>query len=178
MALTRLWGFKSPRPHFWFIVLLLGSTGCRRDGPVEVFDRFATAWEAGQIDEAALWLTDDSRVLFDGMRAVAGPSASVFGPAGRTHSIRAMGFEDRGGIALVQVRAEAPGDERGTVILREEHGAWRVDLVGTELLWSRDWSTSGGPAERSRPGQDEPGPKPALPELEPQPRVDAHETSR
>ncbi len=124
-------------------LLLVLSAGCTRPNPSQAFDQLALAAESG--DEAAFLdgLTLDSAVLVKMLLHLPTrrPEAMALGFGDRarasTHHIQADGQ-----LAVLAVQTES--GEQAQVFMRFEGGAWKLDLLSTELLWNRKWDLSGG----------------------------------
>ena len=127
------------------LVLLLLVAGCRTpESPDVAFNKIAAAAESGDTERFIEGFTAPSRSLLDGMLALSGPDSSLFRLGQFASRAEAKEFsEQSGGVALVLVQSTDSRPEVAQLVMRLEDGAWRIDLVSTELLWNRSWELSG-----------------------------------
>lgn len=122
------------------VVLALGAGGCRQE-PQAAFEALVAAADRGDVEAFMAGLTERSRKVMRGIVATVAPeeAAALLLPvatAGGAPSVQVTGARlDQKGTARLQVRTI--DGEQLPVILIEEDGQWRVDLVECERLWSR-----------------------------------------
>ena len=124
-----------PRALLLLLLLLLDGPGCGLgEGPAGVVARAARAAQDGDREAYAACFTPRSRALLRAYWTTAGsirPAlAELHGGPVRTGRPRAIAPGKDGRLRALVPVAER-GDEVG-LVLHEEAGAWRVDLVDTE----------------------------------------------
>ena len=133
---------RASRVMLLVAVLVLG---CNRPEPPDVaFNRLAAAAEAGDMDTFLTGFTEPSRALLDGVMAVSGGRSGAFAIGSFSQGVQAVQYSEQADdFALVLVQSGDTPPEVAQLVMRLDDGAWRVDLISTELLWNRSWELSG-----------------------------------
>jgi hypothetical protein len=132
------------------VAALVMCAGCPAPlSPSAAFDKMAKAGEDGDREAFLAGLSQASRDALDGVLAVAGEHPGRVRLGKMDATVRAVSFTSpQPEIALVLVETTDSPPQRAQVVMRLEDGAWRLDLLSTELLWNRDWELSGGAPRR------------------------------
>ena len=137
----------------YVILICLLAFGCAKQStdPSQAFNAMAAAAESGDYNGFLSHLTRATRDYVHGVKALGGPNSGMLKTGPFKTTVKAMRHTIEADMAYVDVLTDSNPPEEGRVVLRFEEGAWKIDLLATEWVWSRNWALSGS---ANRPGYE------------------------